>query len=254
MITLIKKFICFLINWWRKIHGKAPSISCWMYWNSNVADCVKWQFQAIGNSYDVDDSNKLPYKNWSGQQKTDLQKAFDGAWAWYSMPSPFINLQETLLYPPVNIHESVANDNSDPYTVVSDTWTWDLYTRYIAHQLMVEIKGLVPWSVTNYDSTALHALFNSTSICSRRPTDATQFIIGAGAPWNANFVHRKDNLGASLIAPPRYTHGFLFNNNLIGADRLETIGKLLDWCRDNMAHFYGASNYKTMEDHWQYRG
>jgi hypothetical protein len=254
MITLIKKILCAIISWWRKKLGKGPSISCWMFSNPNVADCVKWQFQALGSAYDVLESNKLPYKNWSGQQKNYLQQAFDAAWTWYSTNSPLNNLQETLLYPPRNVHEAITNDNSDPYTAVNDTWTWDLYTRYIAHQLLVEIKGLVPWSVKNYNSTALHALFDSTSIGHRRPTFPTQFSIGAGAPWNQNYVHRKDNLGASLIAPPRYTYAFLSNNSLIGADRMETIGKLLNWCRDNMAHFFGASNYKNMEDHWQYRG
>src|SRR6185436_2439486 len=101
-------------------------------------------------------------------QKNDLQNAFDEAWAWYSTNSPLNNLQETLEYPPENIDESIANDNSDPYTAVSETWTWDLYTRYVAHQLLVEIRKLVPWSVKTYDSTALHALFDSASIAFRR--------------------------------------------------------------------------------------
>jgi hypothetical protein len=254
MQAFINWFGCLFIRLMRALLGKGPSINCWMLANPNVADCVKWQFQASGNAYDVPDSNKLPYNNWSSQQKNHLQKAFDQAWAWHHTNSPLHNLQETLDYPPKNLHTSIANDNSDPYTAVSDSWAWDLYTRYIAHQLLVEIKKLVPWSVKTYDSTALHALFDSTSICSRSFFPTTQFSIGAGAPWNLNFVHRKDNLGASLIAPPRYTYAFLYNNNLIGADRLQTIGKLLNWCRDNMAHFFGASNYKNMEEHWQYRG
>src|SRR3972149_350038 len=155
MISLIKKLVCLIANLLRALQGKGPSIGCWMNANPDGAACVKWQFVFQANAYDVPDAAKLPYNNWSSQQKTDLQKAFDKAWAWYSQGSPFANLQETITYPPVNLHESVGNDNSDPYTSVSEAWVWDMYTRYVAHQQLVEIKGLVPWSLTAYGSTAL---------------------------------------------------------------------------------------------------
>ena len=69
-----------------------------------------------------------------------------------------------------------------------------------------------------------------------------------------NYVKRKDNLGGSLIGPPRFTLAFLRNTNLIGPTRQATIASLLNWVRDNLVHFYGAATYETMEQHWQYRG
>ena len=69
-----------------------------------------------------------------------------------------------------------------------------------------------------------------------------------------HYVNRKDNLGSSLLAPPRSTLAFLRNTNLVGTTRATTIALLLDWARDNLTHFYGASSYQTMEQHWQYRG
>jgi hypothetical protein len=227
-------------------------IEKWMSDNPNVASCVKWQFTFQNDAYDVPDSAKLPYENWKFLQRYDLQNAFDEAWSWHEQVDPLRNLQEGIVYPPLNVHEAIGNDSSPPYVATSAGWAWEMYKRYVAHQLLVEIKGLVPWSVKNYDSTELHALFDSTSIFSRRLDN--NFVVGAAAPGNLNYVHRKDNLGSSLIAPPRYTYAFLVNQSLVGANRRATLGKLLDWCRDNMVHFYGYSNYDNMETHWQYRG
>lgn len=95
-------------------------------------------------------------------------------------------------------------------------------------------------------------LFDSASFLSL--IGGGNFRVCAGNPAHPNYVKRKDNLGASLIAPPRYTLAFLRNSNLVGATRAETIGRLLDWARDNLVHFFGAADFGTMEQHWQYRG
>jgi hypothetical protein len=46
----------------------------------------------------------------------------------------------------------------------------------------------------------------------------------------------------------------LFNERIPGASKLETIGNLLQWISENLAHFYGYLHYQVTEDHWGYRG
>jgi hypothetical protein len=41
---------------------------------------------------------------------------------------------------------------------------------------------------------------------------------------------------------------------LVASTPLDTIARVLEWCRDNMTHFLYAATPDNMEDHWQYRG
>ena len=40
----------------------------------------------------------------------------------------------------------------------------------------------------------------------------------------------------------------------MGTTRLATIGKTLDWMRQNMTHFFGSDEFGTDWDIWRYRG
>ncbi len=137
--------------------------------------------------------------------------------------------------------------------VVDEAYAWDLYIRWIALNLLAEIGNHFPWSMVNYSAEDLQVLFDSTAIMSRRP-DNTFVVCSGNNPGHPNYIKRKDNLGCSLIAPPRYTYAFLKNNGLLGVTRYETIAKLLQWVSNNCVHFYGPYDYKNMQYHWQYRG
>jgi hypothetical protein len=118
--------------------------------------------------------------------------------------------------------------------------------------LLAEIGGHFPWSVLSYSAEQLQVLFDSTAIMSRTPHGT--FTLCSGNPEHPNYVKRKDNLGGSLIAPPRYTYAFLIKNNLVGTTRLDTIAKVLQWISNHLVHFFGAANYGNMDANWQYRG
>jgi hypothetical protein len=87
-----------------------------------------------------------------------------------------------------------------------------------------------------------------------------------GSPWTSVtgacardlyiqwIVKRKDNMGASLIAPPRYTYSFLVNNSIIGATRLATIGNLLDWISANCVHYFGTRLIANPSKSWRLPG
>lgn len=234
----------------RSIRGLPPPLDCWLSDHPNVAASIQWQFDF--GTYDVPPSAKRPWPNWSGAEKQELVSAFEAAWAWlYQGAAPFTNLNESIAYPPVNQNDTTDSTLS-PWTMVTESYARELYLRWIGLNLAVEIGGHVPWSVTGYTSEQLQILFDSASFMTRRQ-DAI-YVVCAGSPEHGNYLHRKDNLGGSLIAPPRFTLAFLRNANLVGATRATTITSLLNWCRDNLIHFYGGADYGTMDQTWQYRG
>jgi hypothetical protein len=244
--------LCRLISLIRLVLGKPPSVSCWLQSHPNVKNGIKWQFKFQSSAYDIPEAAKVPWASWSSEQKADLQAAFDVTWDWYQAQSGIFSAAgEGLAYPPVNVRDT-SNDTGSPWTGISEAYAWDLFTRWIAMQLVIEIGHHVPWSVTDYTNEQLQVLFDSAAIMSRLQDNT--FTIATGSPGHANYVKRKDNLGSSLIAPPRYTYAFLVNGEIIGDSRIETIGNLLQWISDNCAHFYGAFTYQETEHHWQYRG
>ncbi len=252
LLYLPKWLICVLLNWFRARMGLPPSLGCWLTSHPTVAASIKWQYQFETSAYDVPETAKKAWASWSTAERQALVQAFEDAWNWwYGQADPANNLQEAIAYPPVNVNDT-SNDNGSPWVAVATAYAWDLYLRWVALNLVAELGHHFSWSVLTYDASQLQALFDSAAIMSRRP-DGT-YNVGSGDPGHPNYVKRKDNLGGSLIAPPRSTYAFLVKNGLIGATRLETIGTVLQWVSDNLVHFYGAANYGNMDAHWQYRG
>jgi hypothetical protein len=67
-------------------------------------------------------------------------------------------------------------------------------------------------------------------------------------------ARRADNLPQSAFAPPKWTYAFLVQAGLVGNTRRETVGRVLEWMRQNLAHFIGTNNFGTCDAVWQYRG
>ena len=252
-ISLFAKTIpCRIINLFLQFLGRPPSVACWLESNPTIANSIKWQTTFMLSAYDVPEAAKVKYPDWTDAQKIELQEAFDDAWNWHKQRNPFRRFTETIAYPPTNISETLATDTASPGVKVDEAYARDLYIRWIATNLVAEIGQHFPWSITTLSPEGLQVLFDSCAMMTRDPLN--RFSICAGSPGHSNYVKRKDNLGGSLLAPPRYTYSFLRINSLIGATRLETITKVLQWVSDNLVHFYGASNYINMQAHWQYRG
>ena len=245
---------CFLLDLWRAVRGRPPSLTCWLARNPAVAASIKWQLTFDTSAYDIPETAKKAWPGWSAQEKQELVDAFEEAWRWlYAQASPFANLNESIPYPPTNLSDTTASTGS-PWVRVNAAYARELYLRWIALNLAVEIGGHVPWSVTAYTAEQLQVLFDSASFLSLGAGIGANFTVCNGFPEHPNYVKRRENRGGSLIAPPRFTLAFMRTANLIGATRPATIAALLDWCRDNLVHFYGAADYGTMDEHWQYRG
>jgi hypothetical protein len=242
---------CWLLDGRRALFGQPPSLSCWLSTHPAVAASVKWQFVFQTSGYDVPETAKRAWPSWSAVEQNELIVAFEQAWNWLYGTTPFANLNETIVYPPVNLVDT-SDPTGSPWVQISPAAARELYLRWVGLNFAVELGGHVPWSVTTYNAEQLQILFDSASFLALGGPG--NYTVCAGSPEHANYVKRKDNLGGTLIGPPRFTLAFLRNGNLVGATRQATIANLLNWARDNLVHFFGSANYQTMEQHWQYRG
>jgi hypothetical protein len=232
----------------------SAAIGPWISAHPKVAYSIKWEINRDNypDSYDQKESAKLSWPDWSTAQKQALEDAFASAQTWLHSADPLHSLNETIQYPPTNIDPSVGTDDAAPWATVSVDYAWDMYVRWVAHTLLLETEGALPWSILDYDTEMLKALLDSTSMFAR--IDDTRVGMATGAPDHVNYKRRVGNLGQSLPAPPRYVYAFLRKGGLIGADRAATIVNLLDWSSANMAHFDGDATYANFEAHWGFRG
>lgn len=225
----------------------------WFDTHPVIASSIKWQFQAGSTPqygvYDVAETDKISWPSWSASQKNDLSVAYTDAYNWY-----FSNYdgQDPIPTIPNNM---IILDGDDSPTVarIPGDDAWQLYVRWVAHALMVEMYHLVPWSVTTYDAESLALLFDSSRF----------FKQGAGTYFNTaaenyNFEpQRRFSLGATLISAPIYTYKFLYGNSIMNAgvaDKRTAIKNMLTWCSNNMTHFYGSLTFGNANAHWQFYG
>lgn len=260
IIRLFEPLVCRLLSVILRIPvltrwfpDRAPSLSCWLRDNPAVANSIKWQHTFDTSAYDIPESAKKAWPNWTDAEKQELISAFQDCWGWLRrQPAPLGNLNEPLQYPPVNLSETLATDTASPNVKVDQNYAREFYLRWVALQLVMEIGGHLPWSVRAYTTAQLQILFDSAAVMSRDPFG--KYSLCSGNPAHPNYIKRKDNLGGALIAPPRYTYAFLATTQIIGTTRRATINNLLQWVSANLSHFIGQSNYLNMEGHWQYRG
>ena len=237
-----------------------PNLRRWLAVHPAVANSIKWQvcYPFDTGVYSVGDNCKQAYPQWTTAEQQELVQAFDDSWYWYCDPHRWEHVDQGIAYPFTNVHPQVNDDSTEPIVWVDAAVARKLYIAWVAQNLMTEVSHHFPWSVANDSDDGRQVLFDSAAIMSQ--TAWGQFSVGSGNPVNWNYVLRKDNLGDSLIALPRWTYAFLSQNNLIGSTRLETIGRVLSWLTTNATHFsrdpysYDHYNYANMEAFWQYRG
>ena len=220
------QFRCLFLDARRALFGLPPSLSCWLSTHPAVAASVKWQFTFQTSAYDIPETAKRAWPSWSVSEQNELIVAFEEAWNWLYGSAPFANLNETIPDPPVNLADT-SNQAGRPYVQISGSAARELYLRWLGLNFAVELGGHVPWSVSGYTAEQLQILFDSASFLSRLSTG--NFVVCAGSPEHVNYVKRKDNVGGSLIGPPRFTLAFLRNSNLVGPTRQATIANLLNW-------------------------
>jgi hypothetical protein len=253
-IVVIQRIFCFIGSLAARILGRPPSLRCWLEAQPRIAASIIWQFaREVTDPSHSGEPTERAWHEWSEGEQAELEAEFESAWRWYvSQEATYSTDADDISYPPENQAGDSEFDDFLPEVYVRSSYAWALYVRWVALQLVVEMGRFVPWSVTDYDEEQLRALFDSKSFM--KCLGPTLHEMGIGRPWNRRVVRRADNRGASLIAPPRYTLAFLKNNDHVGASRLETIGRFLQWASVHCEHFSGEFNYGVADEHWQYRG
>ena len=119
----------------------------------------------------------------------------------------------------------------------------DLYVANVAHSLVLEMAGALPWSLADLSGHELTLLFDSRQFYAFYDTyeGVTGYRVAGWTP----------------PAPPEFIWDFMEREGLIGTTRQETIIKTIHWARYHLYHYgypLDRTNYDPDVDHWDYRG
>lgn len=193
----------------------------WLAEHPAIRDAIAWEQH---------DHSMLPYPQWSPAQKADL-----AAMCARVEPGKPIGL------PPIPDVPNLNSDGTVGGTELSDALAWDYFLGYVAHSIVAEAQSWFPWSIAGHGGEALEALFDSRSLLTVqfRPP---QYIVGAHNPF--------------LVVPidPGATLALAQGAGLIGPTPLDSIHRVLEWCRKNMSHYNEPLTPDGFYQHWQVRG
>lgn len=229
----------------KELVGTPQYLDCWLAENPTVADAIIWE-PAPG----FPSAQLLAWPNWTITMKAQLRQAWVDARAWYA--NGMTNFPGTYVEdPPPN--QDYAADGAPYFRTVFDAQTqaWPLYLAHVAHSLAAEIGGWVPWTIRTYSKEELEHLFSGFLMFRHDTND--------GGAWDSDLpggyvLGGSQSLEKVTPSHPTFTYPFLNQSNLISSTALDTIARVLDWCRWNLAHFLGSPSPQNAEYHWQYRG
>ena len=197
----------------------SPNLDAWLAAHPSIATSVVWE----------DSGGSHAWSSWSAGWKAELRQAFELARIRGSIPVADV--------PP---NQATLADDQQVTTILAPADAWAYFKAGVAQSLAAEVGGQLLWSLLGYSTNQLAQLFDSREMFR----------------WNASQAgYRIDSMQGHLVpAPPRHSYEFLGTNGLIGASRLDTLVRVIDWCRGNLVHFSGGTTAANMEDQWQYRG
>ena len=219
-------------------------LDCWLEHNPNVANAIKWE---AGRS---PQNPPIAWPQWTPSMKTELRQAWLDARAWHA--NGMTSFAGTVVPdPPPNQDFGVEGGPFFRTVLDGPSQAWPLYLAHVAHCLAAEIGGWVPWTIRLHPPATLEHLLAATQMYVRDRND--------GGAWDS--VHPGGyvlggNHSLEKVTPshPTFTYPFLLENDLVAPTALETIARVLDWCRWNLSHFMGSFTPQNAEFHWQYRG
>lgn len=230
-------------------------LTTWLVAHPRVAAAIRWQFRPanLGNSYQAPaDGDKVAWAAWSTQQQADLNQAFLEAKAWFAQGAHQVAMDPAgLTDEPVNQHPQTNIDTLTTFQWVTPAHMWKLYVAHVAFSLAQELSHPLPWSLVDDTDETLRYLLDSSVMAWFLPNGNFWMGTYAGAYPPAL---RADTRPHTTFAPPMWTYPWLQQAGLIGATRQETIGKVMEWMRGNMWHFFGPDTFGNHQAVWQYRG
>ncbi len=198
---------------------KGPDLDAWLVAHPAIASSIVWQ----------DSGGAHGWSTWSAAQQTELRQALDLAW-----------IRSSIAVADVPPNQATLADDQQVTTILAAGDAWAYFKASVAQSLAEEIGQQLLWSLQAYSAPQLAVLFDSREM----------FL------WNASPAgYRIDSTQGSLVpGPPARSYAFLGTGNLIGDTRLDTLARVVDWCRANLVDFTGGATAANMQDQWQYRG
>jgi hypothetical protein len=149
--------------------------------------------------------------------------------------------------PPVN-HEAPYLSVSELDTVIDSGEARRQFVAQTAVMLASEIDGWVPWSLRDYSPDVLDEMFRSDLYQYQRDRDDGSAL---DSVYHGHIV-----TGGVTPAHVATIYRFLIDRGIIGSTQVETIGRLLEWSRDHMVHYYTVHEEARpqYEAFWQYTG
>ena len=238
---------------------KEPSIAWLIDKYPKVATAIKWQNIPASGPYTPPPPNcKVALPKWTATQKADLRSAFLDFCQWFTSGAHQVKMNPNgLTDRPVNVNPNVADDKVTAMQSVNPDYMWKLYIAHVAFSWAAEYTHQFPWSIGSYTNEQLRYLFDSTTMAWN--------IFGSRYSMGIYDVYvpplRADNLPKTVFAPPKWTYPFLKEAGLVDTTPKDTICRVLDWMRHNMAHYQQGSNGLGGDDSfasyfavWHYRG
>lgn len=211
-----------LSTWTAEEVGEAEigvDLDAWLTDNPSISGCILWE----------DASGPHPWSSWSAGWKAELRQAFDLAQS-----------RGTIAVLDVPPNQATFTDTDNVTTVLAAADAWAYYKASVAQSLSAEIGAHFPWSLHAYSPDQLVQLFDSREMF---------HWIASPAGYRIESAH-----GHIVPAPPASSYAFLSTSSLIGHTRLDTLARIIDWCRANLVHFSGGTTAANMSEQWQYRG
>jgi hypothetical protein len=224
-----------------QVSDQGGDITAWPQWHEVFK-------QALRDRYDaylplVTEACSL-YAEYAASDFTVKPAGFDAAFSTITDTDPL-----PVLDPPVNIQPDDVNVPGAPWTMLSSDDAFALFTRLVAQQLAMEMGGCLPWSLNDYDAAELMLLFDGR----------TSFRYAAAGPssWGTMTATGHVSVGNVIPAPPMIVLGFLGQEKIIAADRLETVLRFLTWQRERLFHTQGGAPDPPLPSgmlYWGYNG
>jgi hypothetical protein len=197
----------------------SPNLDAWLNAHPSIAASIVWE----------DSGGSHAWPSWVAGWKAELRQAFNLA-----------RIRSSISVADVPPNQATLADDQQVTTILAPADAWAYFKASVAQSLAAEIGGQLLWSLQGYSADQLGQLFDSRRMFR----------------WNASPVgYRIESTHGHIVpAPPAHSFKFLGTAGLIGNTRLDTLARVVDWCRANLVHFSGGTTAANMEDQWQYRG
>lgn len=201
------------------ILAPAFTLENWLANRPAIRNAINWERT---------DGSIVNYSNWTAAEKTALANLYR---------SILSNTAPGLAAAPSMVSTPGPAESASTRLSAADAWKY--YIAYVAQSLVMEGDVRLNWSIAGNTAEELNLLFDSRNLFKWTPV------------FNAYSI--PSTLGNCTPGDPYRIYTFLKTNNLIGNTKLDSVVKILGWCR-SMVHYSGGLDAANVFNQWQYYG